>query len=311
MSQQKNSLTPVPNWVIYALSAALLFVLWQSTAFGNLLGGDEPLSPEVAFVPSVIETTAEQISVQFDIEEGYYLYRDKLKFKVESSQSGSQSLNNILASTPIELAAPDFPRAKILEDEFFGEMAIYRNKVLIDIPYTQFSNVETSTLEITYQGCADIGLCYPPTKAKVNFDPPPSKASPDAPVVLAELNTLGADAAQQSSLASPISGNDSSFNIFGESSAQDELLPPELAYLPQIVSASNSNIIVRWFIEPGYYLYRDKLFFSLEQLPDVSLAVSYTHLRAHRDKRQSRMPSRRPWHKQRHISDYPSATRRQ
>jgi len=138
MSQQKNSLTPVPNWVIYALSAALLFVLLQSTAFGNLLGGDEPLSPEVAFVPSVIETTAEQISVQFDIEEGYYLYRDKLKFKVESSQSGSQSLNNILASTPIELAAPDFPRAKILEDEFFGEMAIYRNKVLIDIPYTQY-----------------------------------------------------------------------------------------------------------------------------------------------------------------------------
>jgi len=272
MLQPKNSLTLAPKWLAYAFSAAALIVLWQSTALGNLLGGDEPLSPEVAFVPSFVETTSNHISVKFDIEDGYYLYRDKLKFNVESDQSGSQSLNNILASTPIELSTPNFPPAKILDDQFFGEMAIYRNQVRIDIPYTQFSSVDSGMLEITYQGCADIGLCYPPTKAKVSFDPPPSKASGDAPIILAELNTLGGVGAEQpSSLASPISGNDSGFNIFGESSAQDELLPPELAYLPQIVSATGSNIVVRWFIEPGYYLYRDKLSFSLEQLPDVSL----------------------------------------
>jgi len=240
MLQPNNSLTFVLKWVTYAFSAAALIFLWQSSALGNLLGGDEPLSPDVAFVPSVVETTADHISLQFDIEEGYYLYRDKLKFGVESSQTGSQSLNNILASSPIELSAPDFPHAKILDDEFFGEMAIYRDHVLIDIPYTQFSSVDSGTLEITYQGCADIGLCYPPTKAKISFEPPPTKASGDAPIVLAELNTLGGvEAAQQSSLASPISGSDSGFNIFGESSAQDELLPPELAYLPQIVSASS------------------------------------------------------------------------
>ena len=72
-------------------------------------------------------------------------------------------------------------------------------------------------------------------------------------------------------LSSPVTKLQSDTNIFGEVSAQDELLPPELAYLPQILSANDSEINMSWLIEPGYYLYREKLSFALENVPGATI----------------------------------------
>jgi len=219
MSQQSHSLTLVPRWVACVLFAAALSIIWQSSALGNLLGGEDPLSPEVAFVPSITETTATHITVEFNIEDGYYLYRDKLKFNAKVAASASQPLDELITSSPVEIQNPRFPAAKILDDEFFGEMAIYRNAVAIDIPYTASTSVNGGTLDITYQGCADIGLCYPPTKAKVDFTLPVAQTTDASLSVLAGLNTLASGTeTRQSSLASPVTSPDNELNIFGESS---------------------------------------------------------------------------------------------
>lgn len=293
MLQQKMPYPMLRKWSSLVLASTLLIVALlagQSTAIGNLLGGSEPLSPEVAFVPNVTETGPSTgtggITVKFQIEEGYYLYRDKTSFKIESLQPISD-FSSIITETGFQLGEPRYPEAVILNDDFFGEMAIYRDEASILVPYTTTSAMKGGMLAVKYQGCADIGLCYPPTTVNIPFTLEAGTSRTIAQSSFADsilpLNTnqeaalesiLGAtqDSAQDTAgLSSPVTRLQSDKNIFGEISEQDALLPPELAYLPQILSATDSEISVRWLIEPGYYLYRDKLTFALENVPGATI----------------------------------------
>ncbi|MFK8076016.1 MAG: protein-disulfide reductase DsbD [Granulosicoccus sp.] len=264
------------RWAAALLISALLALVLLSIrapALGNLLKGNpEPLPPEVAFVPSLGKASGEALTVNFDIEEGYYLYRDKTSFKVESVESVS-ALSSIVSDAAVNLGKPKFPEAQILTDDYFGEMSIYRKSVSIEIPYSTLSPVKSGILAVKYQGCADIGLCYPPTTVSIPFELPVSAKSSIAATVSASLGLTQPSAPLPSSLASPFEGNSADANIFGTSSVQDDLLPPELAYLPQISSANYQNIGVRWYIEPGYYLYRHKLSFELENLPGAVIGA--------------------------------------
>jgi len=105
------------RWAAALFTSALLALVLLSTrapALGNLLGGNpEPLPPEVAFVPSLSKATGEALTVSFDIEEGYYLYRDKTSFKVDSVESVS-ALSSIVSDVAMILGEPKFPKAQIL-----------------------------------------------------------------------------------------------------------------------------------------------------------------------------------------------------
>ncbi len=222
-----------------ALLALAIFALTtiSSTAATNLLGGDDPLSPQEAFVPTVAEVSTTSITIGFDIADGYYLYRDKTSFTVDDANSQS-----------ITFAAPEFPPAIIISDEFFGEQATFRDSVAIILPYTTSGALKSVMLSVKFQGCADMGLCYPPTTVVLDVDLPAQ-------------NMSGTDT--QGSLSSPLINTKPVAGLFGDSPVLDELLPPELAYLPQIMTANDRELIIRWQIEPGYYLYRDKLSFAL------------------------------------------------
>ncbi len=218
----------------------------NSTAAPNLLGGDDPLSPQEAFVPTVTEVSARSITLSFDIAEGYYLYRDKTSFSADDVIPLDPS--NQVNQQDITLDAPEFPAAIIISDEFFGEQATFRDSATIRLPYTTSEPLKSVKLLVNYQGCADMGLCYPPTTVALDVD-------------LTAQNIKGSD--EKGSLASPLISGKKVGGLFADSSTQDELLPPELAYLPQIMKANDRELIVRWQIEPGYYLYRDKLSFLL------------------------------------------------
>ena len=83
--------------------------------------------PDQAFVLSNSIIDGNTIRVQWDIVNGYYMYRDKFKFT---------------SDTPgITLGKPSFPPGKIKEDEFFGKVETYRKKVAVDIPITRSSRV--------------------------------------------------------------------------------------------------------------------------------------------------------------------------
>jgi thiol:disulfide interchange protein DsbD len=121
---------------------------------------DEFLHPDVAFRVSAAATAADRIQVDFQVHEGYYLYRSKLKF-----QAG-EGLNAALGT-------PDLPAGEKKTDEYFGEQEVYHHDVLARVPVAR-AGLEPFTLpiKVTYQGCADAGLCYPPITKTFNVEMP-------------------------------------------------------------------------------------------------------------------------------------------
>jgi thiol:disulfide interchange protein DsbD len=119
------------------------------TELRDLLGAetadDELLPPDEAFRVSAI-TDRDGINVRFDIADGYYLYQNKLKF-----DSATHVLNK-----------PVLPEGKLKQDEYFGEVIVYRNQFDALIKLAKANGSETLVLDTQYQGCADLGVCYPP-----------------------------------------------------------------------------------------------------------------------------------------------------
>ena len=108
------------------------------------------LKPEQAF-PVSVSYEAGSILISHDVQEGYYLYKDKISYT---------STNENIRLNKIEL-----PAGRAHFDEFFGSTEIYRDSMVVKIPLSIIERdlVENSfIIEIKLQGCADIGLCYPP-----------------------------------------------------------------------------------------------------------------------------------------------------
>ncbi|MFK7862325.1 MAG: protein-disulfide reductase DsbD [Granulosicoccus sp.] len=256
-----------------ALILAALPLLSAIPVSANLFGGAEPLAPELAFTPEVVQVTEETIDVEFSIEDGYYLYRDKTRFSVSDATSLPAKSNALDIGQPmtVTLGSPNFSDAETVTDDFFGEQAIFRESAAIRVPYSTSAEAQTLLLAVTFQGCADIGLCYPPTTTTLDVD------LPARTTLAATSNTLSAQLSQPldasgSNVVEPVTT--SLGNLLDAGSDSGELLPPELAYLPRINAATPDAIDVSWFIEDGYYLYRDKLSFTLTHPIDSNLQVS-------------------------------------
>ncbi|MFT5838500.1 MAG: thiol:disulfide interchange protein DsbD [Flavobacteriales bacterium] len=91
----------------------------------------------------------DQVTLSFRIADGYYLYKKQFKTVVKQAEVG----------------VPIFPEAEEVEDEFFGLSKVFRDQ--LDITYLIVYSVQNGIIKIRYQGCADAGLCYPPTTKEV------------------------------------------------------------------------------------------------------------------------------------------------
>ena len=122
-------------------------------SLGGFAGsGNEPMDPEEAFVPEVI-VDGESVFVRFDVAPGYYLYRDRTKAAV----AGDASIRAARIGEGERKDDPNFGTVRVFHDQLETELAIDA-----DTPYT---------LVVGYQGCADIGLCYPPMEKAWRVDP--------------------------------------------------------------------------------------------------------------------------------------------
>lgn len=138
----------------------------------------------------------EQIILSWQIADGYYLY--KKQFKTVTKQA--------------ELGMPVYPVAEQVEDEFFGLSDVFRDQ--LDIAYPIISSMQDGIVKIRYQGCADAGLCYPPTTKEVYLKQvePALVAGADQPIKnpTAE-STTQAPISEQFELASLLSSEQSLF----------------------------------------------------------------------------------------------------
>ena len=129
-------------------------------------GEDEFLDPDVAFVLDAAPAGPEAIEARWNIAEGYYLYRDKFRF---SAGEGSGAT----------LGEAGFPKGKMKDDEYFGPMEVYYGSVAAVVPVAHAGAGEVA-VDITYQGCAEAGLCYPPITKTVSLLLPAARADTGA-----------------------------------------------------------------------------------------------------------------------------------
>lgn len=141
-----------------------LLALWM---LGQMAGAAELLRPEDAFKPSVRALDGETLEVRFEIARGYYLYRDKFRFAVEPE--------TVTPGTAL------LPKGKEKVDETFGRVEVYYDQVAIRLPVERSSSgVVPLTLQVTSQGCADAGVCYPPQKQALRVQLPDPGSVPAA-----------------------------------------------------------------------------------------------------------------------------------
>src|SRR5665213_3509471 len=116
---------------------------------------DDFLPPGKAFRLSASADNSGQIRLDWVIAQGYYLYRDRIKITDDGAQIGT----------------PQFPPGQVKSDEYFGKQVVYHQQLVAIVPVQQSSGARGPlSLHVTYQGCAEAGLCYPPVTQTLNID---------------------------------------------------------------------------------------------------------------------------------------------
>lgn len=141
-----------PSAPLKAAFAAMASLLCCGSALAGGNGllsalGNQPkfLPADQVFHVSAAAAGASAVRLDWSIRDGYYLYRSRLKV---TSASGA-------ALGPLQLRP-----GQIKMDPYFGREEIYRHQVSGLLPLG--GGAGSVSLRVTYQGCADAGLCYPP-----------------------------------------------------------------------------------------------------------------------------------------------------
>ena len=158
------------------MTMRLLFLVFAF--FISLVHAEEFLDPAVAFKPSVRALDGQTIEVSYEIAKGYYLYRDKFRFTVDGETT--------------TLGTPTFPKGKEHNDENFGKVEVYYKTVAIRVPVERSSSgLLPLKLNVTSQGCADAGVCYPPQTQPLSVELPDPASAPAAAPAAAEGDESG------------------------------------------------------------------------------------------------------------------------
>ncbi|WP_346826778.1 protein-disulfide reductase DsbD [Serratia inhibens] len=142
----------------------------QASLFGQS-GGSQFVPVDQAFAFD-FKQQDHQLALSWQIRPGYYLYRQQIKLVPQQATLG-----------PFEL-----PEGLSHKDEFFGEVAIFKQQLALKIPLQQAAN--GASLSVTYQGCAEAGFCYPPETRVIPLDAVSAAAAPsvDEPTEPAPAN---------------------------------------------------------------------------------------------------------------------------
>jgi thiol:disulfide interchange protein DsbD len=136
------------------LAGLMLLSLLLALLHGSPARADDYLPPEQAFRMSARMVDAQTAEVNYQIADGYYMYRDRFHFSAQGATVGEAL----------------FPAGKVKFDENFGkEVETYHNGVVVRLPVSGVSGA--FRLDVNSQGCADKGLCYPPMSLSVTLDP--------------------------------------------------------------------------------------------------------------------------------------------
>ena len=113
------------------------------------------LPVEEAFQLDIESLDNGELKLYWTIAEAYYLYQHRFKFILEDDDG------------TVELAVR-LPDGLAKTDEFFGDVVVHYREA--DVRLTPSRAVDQASLQVTSQGCADAGLCFPPRKQYFTLD---------------------------------------------------------------------------------------------------------------------------------------------
>ncbi|MCY4212280.1 MAG: protein-disulfide reductase DsbD [Gammaproteobacteria bacterium] len=174
----------------WTLVVALAFGAAPAAAAGErswLLEEPEFLPVDEAFALSTETADDGALLAYWDMPQGYYLYRHRFDFTLRNPEAAV-------------LGPAELPPGKAKVDEYFGAVEVYYHRAQARVPIRNAQGpVEVG---ISYQGCAEAGLCYPPERRWVLVDAavaPP--VGPAAPPIAESAPRSGAYATQEQRLA--------------------------------------------------------------------------------------------------------------
>jgi thiol:disulfide interchange protein DsbD len=182
------------------------------------------------------------IEIRFKIADNYYLYRERMK---------TRSTDPAVVFTTLDL-----PAGEKKHDEFLGDVEVYHHGLVATQHLTAPATATKVALELRYQGChqVDPKICFPPQKVQLDVDLPAAGAAGGmGPTGLAAL-------------AKPATTDAS---LLGGS----EPLPAEKAFVFEAIATSGNEILARFTMPKGYYLYRDKTSFALVEAGGATLVA--------------------------------------
>lgn len=150
-SNTESHIRPAPGILRFfglLLTSIALFAT-ATNASGNLFGKGNDFLPVDEALPFSYTADTGAVVLSWDIAPEHYLYRGRIS--VTSQTEG------------VELGEPEFSASGTdTEDEFFGMVTVFYQpveaRVAVDLP----QGLREAQLQVTYQGCASAGLCYPP-----------------------------------------------------------------------------------------------------------------------------------------------------
>ncbi len=131
--------------VTYFPSRAIAKPWWMRGVESN---ESDFLPPDVAFrVGAHIDGSA--VRVRWLIADGYYLYRQKMQIVAESPD--------------LTVGNASFPAGTVKNDPYLGSQKIFTHQVEATVPFIRTDGgAHPLQIKVTFQGCAEAGLCYPP-----------------------------------------------------------------------------------------------------------------------------------------------------
>jgi len=201
-------------------STALFFGLgFLLAGHAFAIGEDEFLDPTAAFKYTVTADEA-KVTVEWHATKGYYLYKKRM---------------GLAAATPgVTVGESVYPEGEIHKDEFFGEQTVFRNDFKVTAPLAGAKVGDKIALKLKWQGCADAGLCYPPTVWDATTIVAAGKKGATADEVFAKPKTAMAQ-------------------------GEDEFLDPDVAFVLTADARTTNDVALNWRIADGYYLYKQRI----------------------------------------------------
>ena len=262
---------------VFALTL-FLGLFWAFSAQALSLIGEEKeeplLDPTEAFITQVKLDDQNHLNVEINIAPGYFVYRSKINVKSDGAEFG-----------PLQI-----PDGEKKNDQFFGEVETYRGLLQYKTPLVGADANGPVVIQVQSQGCADVGVCYPPYTEEftINVSDVSALAAADTGGGLQNLPLLQntGTAAQQDSintpplntsglgLSTPAPLNNSASSAATPSSeptladrlrmdTEDEVLDPEVAFTFEAGNIENGAVPIKWNITEGHYLYKKRFSFAL------------------------------------------------